>query len=158
MSERPLSPDPDPDPDAVAAGHAFCTRRARVVYDIAHVSANHLDVGVGTGWFLDKADFPSASPRLALMDLNENCLEAAAQRTSRYDPEVYVANVLEPIEVAVEPFDSVSLTTSCTACRARSTPRRPPSTTCSYTRTPVPRSSVRPCCTTVSSGTGSPGG
>lgn len=47
------------------------------LYD-RHVTANHLDVGVGTGYFLDHCRFPSDHPRLGLMDLNQNCLEAAA--------------------------------------------------------------------------------
>src|SRR5262245_22523218 len=48
-----------------------------------HISANHLDVGVGTGYFLDKCRFPSSSPRIALLDLNPNSLEATAKRLRR---------------------------------------------------------------------------
>lgn len=78
-------------PDQVEAGHAFYTKRALAVYDGAilgyfsrvawkcpsgrilqhynqHVSTNHLDVGVGTGYFLDRCRFESSSPRVALMD------------------------------------------------------------------------------------------
>ncbi len=74
-----------------------------------HVTANHLDIGVGTGYFVDCCKFPSPNPRLVLMDLNPNCLETARNRLSRYNPEVYQRNVLEPFNLAIPPFDSVGL-------------------------------------------------
>ena len=75
----------------------------------AHVSANHLDVGVGTGYFLDRCRFPSASPRVALMALNPDALDVAAARIARYRPETYRQNVLEPAGAEIPPFDSVGL-------------------------------------------------
>jgi SAM-dependent methyltransferase len=74
-----------------------------------HVSANHLDVGVGTGYFLDHCKFPAANPRLALMDLNPNCLEVCGKRLSRYKPSVYRKNVLEPIDIDTPGFDSIGM-------------------------------------------------
>jgi ubiquinone/menaquinone biosynthesis C-methylase UbiE len=86
-----------------------CPRsRLRVHFD-AHVSANHLDVGVGTGYFLDRASFPVASPRLVLMDLNSNSLEYSRRRLARYDPVTIEHNVLEPYRQKIEPFDSLSM-------------------------------------------------
>jgi ubiquinone/menaquinone biosynthesis C-methylase UbiE len=122
----------DATPEQVAAGHAFYTRRALALYDPAilgffsrvawkcpssrvlahydaHVSANHLDIGVGTGYFLDRCRFPSASPRVALMDPNANCLETARARIERYRPETYEASVLEPIGIDCPAFDSVGM-------------------------------------------------
>jgi len=84
-------------------------RRIVELYD-EHVSCNHLDVGVGTGYFLDRCRFPPGQIRLGLMDLNPNCIEKAAQRLARLRPETYLANVLEPLDIAAEPFDSVGLT------------------------------------------------
>jgi len=84
------------------------TSRLLEMYD-EHVSANHLDVGVGTGYYLDRCRFPS-SPRLALMDLNPHSLAHAARRTARYRPETYKRNVLEPIEVDAPKFDTVGMT------------------------------------------------
>jgi methyltransferase family protein len=75
-----------------------------------HVTANHLDVGVGTGYFLDHCRFPNDRPRLGLMDLNPNCLDAAANRVARYRPEVYRANVLDPIGLEIPRFNSISMT------------------------------------------------
>ena len=79
------------------------------LYD-RHVTANHLDVGVGTGYFLDRCRFPNDHPRLGLMDLNPNCLRAASNRVGRYRPAVYRANVLDPITLDIPRFDSISMT------------------------------------------------
>lgn len=121
-----------PSPEAVAAGHAFYTKRSLAVYDLAilgyfsrvawrcpahrvlghydrWVSGDHLDVGVGTGYFLDRCSYPTTPPRLALMDLSTACLEVAAKRVARYRPEIHEANVLEPVSIDAAPFDSVGL-------------------------------------------------
>lgn len=74
-----------------------------------HISSNHLDVGVGTGYFLNHCKFPTAKPRLALMDLNPNCLEVAGKRLARYSPEIYRRNVLNPIDIKITRFDSIGM-------------------------------------------------
>jgi SAM-dependent methyltransferase len=84
------------------------TRRLVAHYD-RHVSANHLDVGVGTGYFLDNCRFPSAAPRVALMDLNQDTLDFAGARVARYKPETYVRSVLDPIRLDAPKFDSVGI-------------------------------------------------
>jgi 2-polyprenyl-3-methyl-5-hydroxy-6-metoxy-1,4-benzoquinol methylase len=119
-------------PEQVEAGQAVYTRSTLRAYDFVvlvisnqfiwkcpsrrieehyntHVTANHLDVGVGTGYFLDRCEFPSRTPRVALMDLNEGVLEYASRRIARYKPETYRRNVLEPIAVDAEKFDSVGI-------------------------------------------------
>lgn len=75
-----------------------------------YVSANHLDIGVGTGYFLDHCRFPVGNPRLALMDLNSNSLEKSKKRLERYNPEVYRRNVLELDAANLSSFDSIALT------------------------------------------------
>ncbi len=74
-----------------------------------HVTGNHLDVGVGTGYFLDRCRFPTPRPRVALMDLNAESLAFASARIARYEPECYRQNVLEPIPMNAGGFDSVGL-------------------------------------------------
>lgn len=81
--------------------------RQLAVYD-AHVSANHLDVGVGTGFYLDYCRFPVTNPRLALLDANPNLLDASAARLARYRPERYRADVLEPVDINAPRFDSMA--------------------------------------------------
>ena len=43
------------------------------------------------------------------MDLNLTCLEIAARRLARYEPERRAADVLESIANEGEPFDSIGL-------------------------------------------------
>lgn len=74
-----------------------------------HVTAQHLDVGVGTGYFLDRCRFPSPEPRITLVDLNPNCLQAAADRIHRYNPTQVRADVLQPFSLAAQKFTSIGL-------------------------------------------------
>ena len=72
-------------------------------------SANHLDVGVGTGFYLDRCRFRQPPERIVLMDLNPNSLAHASRRIARYHPEVRRGDVLRPLEPQPEPFESVGL-------------------------------------------------
>lgn len=116
----------------VELGQAVYSRRMLAIYDLlvlkisnrwiwrcpsprildlynCHVTGNHLDVGVGTGYFLDRCRFPTPSPRVALLDLNPNCLEATARRIARYRPTCHRGNVLEPIPWNSDRFDSIGV-------------------------------------------------
>ncbi|MCH8544847.1 MAG: class I SAM-dependent methyltransferase [Alcanivorax sp.] len=74
-----------------------------------HISSNHLDVGVGTGYFLNRCQFPSSTPRIALMDMNPNSLDFVSRRIARHNPETWQQNILEKIESDIAPFDSVGV-------------------------------------------------
>ncbi len=74
-----------------------------------HVTDQHLEVGVGTGYFLDKCQFPSNHPNLTLLDLNPHCLEVTAGRIAHYHPKTLVANILEPLQLERNKFTSVGL-------------------------------------------------
>ena len=84
------------------------TRRLLDLYR-ANLSSNHLEAGVGTGFFLDRAGKRSFE-RLVLLDINRNCLDRAARRLARFAPVLRKANLLEPIEPRLRAFDSVGLT------------------------------------------------
>ena len=86
-----------------------CSSKHVLAHYQANVTDNHLDVGVGTGYFLDRVQFGAANPRLGLLDLNGNSLTHTAQRLIRYSPEIYQADVLQTIAVGAEPFASVGL-------------------------------------------------
>jgi len=60
----------------------------RRIFDLndEHVSDIHLDVGPGTGYFLDHCSFPSASPEITLLHVNSNVFNAASRRLARYRP------------------------------------------------------------------------
>ncbi|MFZ2101810.1 MAG: methyltransferase [Oricola sp.] len=73
-----------------------------------NAGAAHLDIGVGTGYFLDRTQWPVPDPKIALVDLNRHSLDAAAARIARFRPRTVVANCLEPLAVEGR-FDSVGL-------------------------------------------------
>jgi 2-polyprenyl-3-methyl-5-hydroxy-6-metoxy-1,4-benzoquinol methylase len=74
-----------------------------------HATGNHLDVGVGTGYFLDRCRWPSPTPRIALLDVNTNTLEYASRRITRYKPEIYRHDILAPMPLDAPNFDSVGI-------------------------------------------------
>jgi SAM-dependent methyltransferase len=84
------------------------TARILRMYDES-ISANHLDVGVGTGYYLAHCRFPSPAPRVALMDINPHSLRHASRRAARYKPACYPHNVLEPISGDIPKFDTIGL-------------------------------------------------
>jgi SAM-dependent methyltransferase len=67
----------------------------------------HLDVGPGTGWFLDRAGIPDGSP-VTLLDPNVHVLEHASRRLRRLDITTVEADVCKPLPVS-GPFDSAAL-------------------------------------------------
>lgn len=73
------------------------------------MSRNHADIGVGTGYVLDRCEFKPGEARIALFDLQQNCLDYTAKRLARFHPEVYQCDAMEPIRVAAKRFDSIAL-------------------------------------------------
>ena len=71
------------------------TSELRRLYD-RNVSDRHLDVGVGTGYFLDKAKWPIAKPSITLLGSNPNCLQFASKRIRRFAPQTVRGNSLAP--------------------------------------------------------------
>jgi hypothetical protein len=121
-----------PDEDTIAKAHAIYTPFMLSIYDVlvhglsnrlawrcptrrlldlyrANLSANHLEAGVGTGFFLDRTGASRVS-RLVLIDINRNCLERAGRRLARFQPALHQVNLLAPIKLDVAPFASVGLT------------------------------------------------
>lgn len=116
------------------SGHAVYTKRDRALYDRwvlgflnsrvwqcptsrlesfyrEHMSPNHLDVGAGTGYFLEKCLPPleEVESRVALLDINRDCLDTASARIADYRPELYQENVLESFEIPEGRFDSIAM-------------------------------------------------
>ena len=83
--------------------------KAQKILDLynKHVSDSHLDVGVGTGYFLDKCSFPVEHPNVHLMDLNPNSLKWTSDRIKRYHPVAHQWNVLEPAREDLPRFNSI---------------------------------------------------
>jgi len=86
-----------------------CPSRNLIELYSRHLTADHLDIGVGTGYFLDKATFPGAQPTITLLDPNRDCLEAASARISRYRPRTVQADALMPWPETLGRFQSIGL-------------------------------------------------
>ncbi|KAK8157085.1 hypothetical protein IWX90DRAFT_314167 [Phyllosticta citrichinensis] len=73
-----------------------------------------LDIGVGTGCFLEQAPLDDVK-EVALLDLDTNCLSAAASRTRKAHPRIecstFHADILEPISAGKlgGRFDAISM-------------------------------------------------
>jgi 2-polyprenyl-3-methyl-5-hydroxy-6-metoxy-1,4-benzoquinol methylase len=74
-----------------------------------HITGNHLDVGVGTGYFLDKCQFPVSNPKITLMDISKDSLAVAGGRIRRYSPDMCVANLLDTQDWSIGSFDSIGI-------------------------------------------------
>lgn len=86
-----------------------CPTKALLAQYDNNITANHLDVGVGSGYLLDNCTYPSPSPKLALMDVNSECLYFCARRLERFSPETFQCNVLASIDTGGAKFDSIGM-------------------------------------------------
>jgi len=73
------------------------------------VGSPHLDIGVGTGYFLDRAGRPDFE-RLILLDINRNCLARAERQLARFKLALCEVNLLAPLNLELPPFSSVGFT------------------------------------------------
>jgi ubiquinone/menaquinone biosynthesis C-methylase UbiE len=87
------------------------TRHTLALYN-RNMSADHLDIGTGTGWHLCHATYPVEHPRITLIDLNRPSLDATSRRLRRrgIHPETRVGSVLQSLPVERRRFGSVSST------------------------------------------------
>lgn len=73
-----------------------------------HLGQRHLDVGVGTGYYLAKTEF-KASQELALLDLNDSSLKMAAARAGR-PCDLFSGDIMKPNPLPSDRvFDSISM-------------------------------------------------
>jgi ubiquinone/menaquinone biosynthesis C-methylase UbiE len=74
-----------------------------------HLGLKHLDVGVGTGYFIARAGLTS-SHQVGLLDLNENCLRAAAAQVKQAKVRTFRRDLMQPSsEPADTGYDSISM-------------------------------------------------
>lgn len=75
-----------------------------------HVTDRHLDIGPGSGYYLDHCTFPSSKPEVTLVDLNPDPLTFVQQRIARYNPSTARADLLDDLpNIPNAPFDSIAL-------------------------------------------------
>jgi ubiquinone/menaquinone biosynthesis C-methylase UbiE len=74
-----------------------------------HLGLKHLDVGVGTGFYIARAGL-TRSHQVGLLDLNENSLRAAAAQVKQAKVRTFMRDVMLPAsEPADTEYDSISL-------------------------------------------------
>lgn len=83
------------------------TRTVLLPFYERYLGRKHLDVGVGTGYYLAHCAAASRSS-ITLMDINVASLKAAGRRIESLKPSTVVHNVFTPVESA-ERYDSISL-------------------------------------------------
>lgn len=74
-----------------------------------YASADHLEAGVGTGYFLDHCAFPVPDPSLTLLDVSREAIDMSLQRLRRYRATGLEASLLEPLPVSEPRFGSVGM-------------------------------------------------
>jgi SAM-dependent methyltransferase len=72
-----------------------------------HIRPNHLDVGPGTGYFIDHAGLPAGS-KVTILDPNPNVLRHVTRRLRDLDVTAVQADVLKPLPVQ-GPFASAGM-------------------------------------------------
>jgi SAM-dependent methyltransferase len=72
-----------------------------------HIRERHLDVGPGTGYFLERSGLPDGSP-VTIVDPNANVLDHASRRLRHLKVTTVEADVLKPLPID-GPFDSAAL-------------------------------------------------
>jgi 2-polyprenyl-3-methyl-5-hydroxy-6-metoxy-1,4-benzoquinol methylase len=75
-----------------------------------YLTANHLDIGVGTGYYLKSCTMPPQA-KLSLMDLNPNCLNEAKQALLKkgITATTYQADIFKRQPALAEKFTSISM-------------------------------------------------
>jgi SAM-dependent methyltransferase len=74
-----------------------CPRRLLLRHYDQHIRSNHLDVGPGTGWYLQHVAFPCRNPRVTLLDLSLDSLATASRRLRKLSPVLVNADIFSPI-------------------------------------------------------------
>ncbi|KAJ9660483.1 hypothetical protein H2201_006905 [Coniosporium apollinis] len=93
----------------IVSSYAWCcsTKKVLLPFFRENIGQNHLDIGVGTGYYLANANVPK-NVRVTLLDLNENSLDSARARFGREDAILVKHDVFKPLPTD-EQYDSMSL-------------------------------------------------
>lgn len=75
---------------------------------VEHISDTHLEVGVGTGYFLNRTLCPEHTQRLVLLDLNSRCLAKSAIRLDSFGPQLRQHDICLPM-IDQQRFKSVGI-------------------------------------------------
>jgi SAM-dependent methyltransferase len=84
-----------------------CPTRVLVRHYSDHLAGRHLDVGPGTGYFLERARIPRGFS-LWLLDPNPNVLAHSSKRLAHLNPSLLHADVTKPLDLNIR-FDSIAM-------------------------------------------------
>ncbi|HEX9833753.1 MAG TPA: methyltransferase, partial [Mycobacterium sp.] len=84
-----------------------CPRRRLLQHYDQHIRCSHLDVGPGTGWYLQHTTFPCQHPRVTLLDLSPNSLATAGKRLRTLSPALVASDIFSPIPTQ-EKYNSIA--------------------------------------------------
>ncbi len=76
---------------------------------VENISPNHLEIGVGSGYFLTQTLCEDFLRRLVLLDLNSRCLEKSVKRLREFAPCKLQQNILMPFDQAQVKHSSVGM-------------------------------------------------
>lgn len=85
-----------------------CSKQDQLEQFNKNMSINHLDIGVGTGYYLKHCQMP-LNCKLSLMDLNTNCLNTARTLLEDLSPDVYLQDIFKPHIGLSKQFNSISM-------------------------------------------------
>jgi hypothetical protein len=85
-----------------------CSKRIQLEQFNKYITENHLDIGVGTGYYLEQCQRP-LQLKLSLMDLNPNCLNTTKALLHDCCPDIYLADIFKPQPSLSKKFSSISM-------------------------------------------------
>lgn len=87
-----------------------CSRWSQLDLYNRHFTTRHLDIGPGTGWYLNNVALPAGQATVTLMDLNPNTMKRTEKLLAdRGVPTTtHVGSVLQSIDPALGTFESVA--------------------------------------------------
>ncbi len=85
-----------------------CPRQVMVDLYNHNAGMRHLDIGPGTGYFLDKCDFPGPGPSVVLADNSSAVLDRVTRRIARYRPATLFGDALD-LDLGTAEFESIAL-------------------------------------------------
>ena len=87
-----------------------CPSERLLAHYNSHLGARHLDIGPGTGWYLQHATYPTPNPMVVLLDLNPNTLQMTTARLADrgITAAAHTGSILAPLPTGSGVFDSVA--------------------------------------------------
>jgi len=85
-----------------------CPKKFQLAQFNQYATVNHLDIGVGTGYYLKKCQWPD-SAKVSIMDLNQHCLDKAKLMLGKQFNQQYTLDIFKGNPKLAKTFDSISM-------------------------------------------------